>query len=358
MTTRIVATIAVLFCLVGCQSAYRAPSSDIDARLASVEHSRLASATDRGMGHAALRLSRSDELAAPVDQTIGPTSPPAEGGAPAAALAWTLADFADEPVASSAQEDLTFSAEAAERAEKYLHKQPLDSLWATIKRDVKDMPHDLWHDTQRVYGNPVNLVILGSAYGGSLALQETGPDDTVEDHYTPGHHTMSSGWRDAMDAYGNPGTHFAIAGAWYLLGEQLQDDKTYNVGKTLASALIINDLTTMAGQAASWDRVPNGQWGSFPSGHTSSSFCIASVMHEAYGHVVGIPLYGLATLVAIERVDDRNHYFSDVMMGAVLGTVIGHSVASGRDPELFGWKVLPWADPAGGTGVAFMKTLD
>ena len=84
---------------------------------------------------------------------------------------------------------------------------------------------------------------------------------------------------------------------------------------------------------------------------------MASVLHQAYGHLVGVPLYGLATMVAIERLDSEEHYFSDVVMGAVLGTVVGHSVASGRDPEFFGWKIVPYANPEGGAGVAFMKSL-
>lgn len=237
-------------------------------------------------------------------------------------------------------------------------KRPLASFWDTVRRDVQDMPGDLWRDTKRVYTNPTNLVILGGTYGGMIALQQTGPDGTVEDHYNDRRHAFSDGWRDAFGALGNPGTHFALAGCWYLLGQQTQDDKTYEVGKTLFSALIINGLTTMIGQTATWDRAPNGEWGTFPSGHTSSSFCIASVLHEAYGHVVGVPLYGLASLVAVERLDDREHYLSDVVMGAVVGTVIGHSVASGRDPEFFGWKILPYANPEGGTGIAFYKSLD
>ena len=81
-------------------------------------------------------------------------------------------------------------------------------------------------------------------------------------------------------------------------------------------------------------------------------------MHQAYGWGVGVPLYGLGTLVAIERLDDREHYFSDVVMGAVLGTVVGHSVASGRDPEIFGFKVIPYVDPVSeASGVAFYKSM-
>jgi hypothetical protein len=274
-----------------------------------------------------------------------------------AARVLALAELGDDYPSAQREADAQATAAENERRE-YRHERPLPTLWENMKRDVKHMPGDLWHDTKSVYTNPVSLGILAASYGGCLAVQETGPDDTVEHHFQPGHHHMDKAWRDTFDAVGNPGTHFAIAGAWYLLGEQLQDDKTYNVSKTLASALIINSVTTLIGQTASWDRDPNGNWGTLPSGHTSSSFCIASVMDRAYGHVVGIPLYGVATMVAMERVDDRNHYFSDVLMGAVLGTVVGHSVASGRDPEIFGWKILPYANPEGGTGVAFYKSLD
>ena len=252
----------------------------------------------------------------------------------------------------------------AKGSDDYVRRPPLPSFWDTVKRDIEYLPADLWRDTKRVYANPVNLAILGTAYGGSLIVQQTGVDDSVEGHFRPGrrfglhevHRHTSEDWRDFFGAAGNPGTHFALAGAWYLVGQQTMDDKTYEVGRTLFSALAINGMTVMVGQGLSGDRGPNGEFGTFPSGHTSSSFVVASVMHEAYGHIVGIPLYGLAALVAHERLESGEHYFSDVLMGAVLGTVVGHSVASGHDPEIFGWKIVPWASPEGGTGVALMKT--
>ena len=236
-------------------------------------------------------------------------------------------------------------------------RAPDSSFRTTLQRDVKELPREIWRDTKRVYGNPVNLAILGGAYAGSLALQETGPDDTVERHYDRHDRTFNSDWSDAFGAIGNPGTHFALAGVWYLAGQQGGDTKTYEVGKTLFSALAINGVTVMLGQTASWDKSPNGEWGTFPSGHTSSSFVMASVLHQAYGHAVGIPLYGVATLAGVQRLDSREHYLSDVVMGGVMGTLIGHTVASGRDPELFGWKIMPYANPeTGASGIAFMKT--
>lgn len=243
-----------------------------------------------------------------------------------------------------------------DKATLYARRDVLPSFGQTVKRDVKTMAPDLWRDTKRVYGNPVNLAILGVSYGGALAVQETGPNRSVEDHYDH-HHTFSKDWRDAFGAMGNPGTHFAVAGVMYAVGQQMQDEKTYQVSKALFSALIINGVSTMVGQAATSDRAPNGEWGTFPSGHTSSTFCFATVMNEAYGPFVGVPLYGLGTLVAIERLDDHEHYFADVLYGGVLGIVVGHAVASGRDPEFFGWKILPYVDPqGGGSGVAVMKS--
>lgn len=232
---------------------------------------------------------------------------------------------------------------------------PLPGFWDTVKRDVVAMPGDLWRDTKKVYTSVPNLIILGAAYGGSLAIQQTGPDRTIEDGLRH-KDIFSDGANETFSALGNPGTHFALAGAWYLIGQQTRDEKTYNVGKKLFSALIINGLTTMAGQAATWNDAPNGEWGSMPSGHASSTFCFASVMHREYGPLVGVPLYGLGALVAIERLDDDEHYFSDVVMGAVLGLVIGHTVASDEDLELFGGQILPYADPmTGSTGIAWVK---
>ena len=355
--TKTAAIFAALLPLAGCQSfqlSAQGPPRQLDQRLAGIEHARLG-ATVRCAG----------APTAEHEQAIRPNLPPPRSVQLAAARsnAWqrdaldglTLGDFGDDAYEDRA--DIEFTEERAGRGDDYVRKPPLDSFWDTVKRDVQDMPTDLWRDTKRVYTNPVNLVILGTAYGGSLAIQELGPDDSVEDHFDGQHHHFKKEWREAFAAAGNPGTHFAMAGAWYLLGQQTQDEKTYEVGKTLFSALIINGLTTLVSQAATWDRSPNGEMGTFFSGHTSSSFCMASVLHEAYGHLVGVPLYGLATLVAIERVEDQEHYFADVIMGAVVGTVIGHSVASGREPEFFGWKLVPYASTNGGAGVAFMKSL-
>ncbi len=235
--------------------------------------------------------------------------------------------------------------------------QPLPSFGATIARDVQSLPADLWADTRKVYTSPTNLLVLGLTYGGALASQETGPDDTVERSFQT-HSTLSKEWRDAFGALGNPGTHFGVAGLLYLAGQQTGDTKTYRVSRELFSALAINGLSTLVGQAASWDESPNGEWGTFPSGHVSSTFALASVLHEEYGPAAGLPLYGLGALVGIERLEDGEHYLSDVLFGGVLGLVVGHTVARDQPIELFGGTIIPYVDPqTQSTGVAWHKPL-
>jgi hypothetical protein len=60
-------------------------------------------------------------------------------------------------------------------------------------------------------------------------------------------------------------------------------------------------------------------------------------------------------------IDTHDHWASDVLFGATLGWVIGHSVAGNhKDPEIAGFKVMPYIpqDPQGqesGFGIALAK---
>ena len=83
----------------------------------------------------------------------------------------------------------------------------------------------------------------------------------------------------------------------------------------------------------------------WPSGHTSSTFCFATVVYEQYGPLYGVPLMAFAAFVGYERVDARNHDFSDVISGAFLGIAIGHAIVQNHKAKLFGMDVIPYADP-------------
>ncbi len=69
---------------------------------------------------------------------------------------------------------------------------------------------------------------------------------------------------------------------------------------------------------------------SFPSGHTTSAFSVAAVYAGAYSDSFwpGAVAYGLAGLVAFQRVYADKHWASDVFFGAALGTAVGRTVVA------------------------------
>jgi hypothetical protein len=66
---------------------------------------------------------------------------------------------------------------------------------------------------------------------------------------------------------------------------------------------------------------------SFPSGHATEAFAVASVIAaRSQGWVVPTLAYTAASLVAFDRVNDRAHFPSDVAAGAAIGVVVGRFI--------------------------------
>ncbi len=84
---------------------------------------------------------------------------------------------------------------------------------------------------------------------------------------------------------------------------------------------------------------------SFPSGHTTQAFAVASVLAaEAHPLWAKVAAYGLATGVAGSRIYHDAHFVTDVTAGALIGTVVGHSVVGYDD------RIRLSAAPVGGGG--------
>ena len=138
----------------------------------------------------------------------------------------------------------------------------------------------------------------------------------------------------------------------------MKDDKFYDFSKSLLIALGLNDATVGVAKLAVNDRSPNGKRFGFPSGHTSSSFAFASVVHDYYGPWVAAPFYGIGVFTGWGRLWDREHRFTDVWYGELIGTVIGHSVGLRHSMHLMEMQVTPLVEPAesrnGGTNFGVM----
>lgn len=90
----------------------------------------------------------------------------------------------------------------------------------------------------------------------------------------------------------------------------------------LLSNVIAQGVTQSLKRIVSYPR-PNGEDNhSFPSGHTTTAFANAAILHEEYGHrsiLYSIGGYGTATTVGTMRVLGNHHWLADVLMGAGIG---------------------------------------
>lgn len=75
---------------------------------------------------------------------------------------------------------------------------------------------------------------------------------------------------------------------------------------------------------------PNGEGGSFPSGHTAITFAGAEFIRKAYGWQWGAPAYAAAGFVGWSRVATDDHWAHDVLAGAAIGILSNYDIADLR----------------------------
>ena len=234
----------------------------------------------------------------------------------------------------------------------------LGRVWSQAETGLASLPGVLWDDTKAVASRPANLAALLAMAGGSIAIRQTGVDDRASRHMTT-HRVLHGRGDEAVQLLGTPGTHFTAASLWYLTSAARDDGASLEKAGTMISALCITGLTTVGLKLAVWDECPNGKYFGWPSGHTASSFTVASVLDEQYGPKVGIPAYLAASFVGFRMLDAGDHWLSDVLFGAVLGWVVGHSVAQHHaELTVGGMTMTPFVDPeTGSVGLSLFRTF-
>ena len=237
-------------------------------------------------------------------------------------------------------------------AETPLKAEPL--LFETVKQDLLNWPGRIIDDSKDTFYRPDNITALLLAGGASIAMHQDA-DEKIADYFAErrNFHNFKD---ESLYVLGYPATHFAASIIWYLSSIQNHDDLNKERAWTLRTALAITWISTMSLKWIRDNETPNGQNYAWPSGHTSSSFTVASVLDEFYGPKVGIPAYAVASLIAYRMMDTGDHWGSDVVFGATLGWIVGHSVASKQKKlEIAGFEMVPYIpiteEPAMGIGL-------
>jgi membrane-associated phospholipid phosphatase len=335
--------LALCATLTGCSLFKKCPSCDSSAAGQTIAHvvqppSAAGSSADDGWWLASAITPKS-AVASGVFVADEPAAPKAGGGAGAS-------PGGKPAIPADLNKDKSFWSPDREFDYLFAHYQyPKRAWWRNF---VIDMPVGWWKDTKTL-AQPRYLITLG--IGAALAGGMQPLDHRVARHLREA--PLLGGARKAGNAIGNPGTHFAAAGALYLYALAANDEVYRKRSTILLEGLVYDNVATLFLKAIFERRTPNGAGffgirDSFPSGHVSSTFAMAAMLDEMYGHQVGYPLYVVGGFVGLSRMQDRDHYLSDCVFGAFLGYAVGKAVFERNQVEMFGFKLEPMIEPETG----------
>jgi membrane-associated phospholipid phosphatase len=203
------------------------------------------------------------------------------------------------------------------------------------------LPRLLWDDTAalvRMPGDWGSRQWTGFAWGAAAVLAtglalDRPVDRAVLRNPSP---SLNNAARNVAQLGGAGG--LVLIGGGYLGSSLLGKDQARSLWADAGIATVLARGTAFTVQLATGRATPSANRGthafqpfssndSFPSGHASQAFATASViaMH-ADSPWVGAAAYGLAGLVGLARLETRDHFSSDVLAGALIGTGIGRAV--------------------------------
>ena len=136
-----------------------------------------------------------------------------------------------------------------------------------------------------------------------------------------------------------------VLGGFYLAGAIGNNDTATAVAQDgLAASIIASGIITPAIKFVTGRARPRENLGvahfhpfslsyssnsSFPSGHTTEAFALASVISSHYEETwVACASYSVAGLVGVARSYHGAHFASDILTGALIGTLVGKSVVA------------------------------
>jgi membrane-associated phospholipid phosphatase len=233
------------------------------------------------------------------------------------------------------------------------------------RRTVRSYLHNLAYDFVAVvqHDNHKPLFISAAATLPAFAF-----DHDVEDYFANNPHEH---FGDLGAKLGGGVAMVGLTVGLFSAGRISTGDNFRAMSYDVSQAVIITQVYTLALKLATQRERPDGSDNfSFPSGHASNAFAIASVVARHYKKLA-IPAYAFGTFVAVSRLAAEKHHLSDIVAGSGLGLSIGRVVVRRNDrppdppkpenatpPPKSTWTLAPWAGPShDGRGLTLVVTF-
>jgi membrane-associated phospholipid phosphatase len=212
----------------------------------------------------------------------------------------------------------------------------------------RSLPGDFLHDQKEIWLFPVQLakgrhwVPTLVIIGGTAGLIYADP------HAMPYFRTHATNWDDFNDVFDpmiTTGEVIALPASFLAAGYVRHDDREVNTALLAAEAYGDSVVVNLAIKAVTRRERPadvppgapftgtffNGgkspfKGSSFPSGHSTAVWSVATVVAERYRNRgkpwVPVLAYTMATVISASRITESAHFPSDVWLGASLGYTI------------------------------------
>jgi len=197
-------------------------------------------------------------------------------------------------------------------------------------------------------------VAIAAAAVGTISLADHGVDHWVQDHRSSRSDALARGFRTG----GQPEVVFGVPAALFTAGLISGHKDLERSGVRVLASVVLAGVITGGGKVVTGRLRPNesttqyafkpfSHYDAFPSGHATMAFALATALSgEIRRPWASALLYAGATGTAWSRLNDHQHWLSDVLAGATVG-ITAANVIEGRW-RLFGLGAPRFlVDPAG-----------
>ena len=214
------------------------------------------------------------------------------------------------------------------------------------KSCVGDYAKSYLKDSKKYILAPLNwkkqdvLIFSGAvAIGGVLFWK----DEWIQQQINLPNSNQELALKYGFNYFGNGYYSLPLLGSMFLYGAIAKKEKPFNTALSGVKAFTLSTIVTrILKYSFNRYRVEENRGSdffggpftpfslSFPSGHTTAAFAIATVLAKNYKHKLLIPIasFTLATGVGVARIWSKDHWASDVFVGALVGWSVGTIVSN------------------------------
>jgi hypothetical protein len=199
-----------------------------------------------------------------------------------------------------------------------------------------------WESTEWKNLGWATLAVVGTSIIADRPMRNFMCQQSKETTCDPANTPVNNSFLTTVENFGQTYA-LGVMGGFYLAGVITDNEKSVQVAQDLVAASLVSATVNQTLKVAVNRYRPRDNQGidnfqgyaglnnnsSFPSGHTTEAFTLASVIASSYeDEWVACTVYSLAGLVGVARMYHDAHFASDVVASAFIGTWIGKSVVS------------------------------